>query len=141
MAGSRRLLSIVLGTANENARANESQKLLNWGYTAFEAVKLFEADQAVVTSSVWKGTKNTVKVGRPQAIIASVPAGSVVKLKTQLVRTEPLVAPISKGQQLGVLKISVGDQLLGEVPLLALEAVEQAGVLGRAWDSVRLWIR
>jgi D-alanyl-D-alanine carboxypeptidase (penicillin-binding protein 5/6) len=141
MAGSRRLLSIVLGTANENARANESQKLLNWGYTAFEAVKLFEADQAVVTSSVWKGTKNTVKVGRPQAIIASVPAGSLAKLKTQLVRTEPLVAPISKGQQLGVLKISVGDQLLGEVPLLALEAVEQAGVLGRAWDSVRLWIR
>ena len=141
MAGSRRLLSIVLGTANENARANESQKLLNWGYTAFEAVKLFEADQAVVTSSVWKGTKNTVKVGRPQAIIASVPAGSMAKLKTQLVRTEPLVAPISKGQQLGVLKISVGDQLLGEVPLLALEAVEQAGVLGRAWDSVRLWIR
>jgi D-alanyl-D-alanine carboxypeptidase (penicillin-binding protein 5/6) len=139
--GSRRLLSIVLGTANENARANESQKLLNWGFTAFEAVKLFEADQSVVTASVWKGVQNTVKIGRSQAIVVSVPSGSAGKLKTQVVRTEPLVAPISKGQQLGVVKILVEDQLVGEVPLLALEAVEQAGILGRAWDAVRLWIR
>jgi D-alanyl-D-alanine carboxypeptidase (penicillin-binding protein 5/6) len=139
--GSRRLLSIVLGTANENARANESQKLLNWGFTAFEAVKLFDADQAVVTSSVWKGSQNSVKMGRSQAIVVSVPAGSATKLTTQVVRVEPLVAPIVKGQQLGVLKIFAGDQSVGEVPLLALEAVEQAGILGRAWDSVRLWIR
>ena len=139
--GSRRLLSIVLGTANENARANESQKLLNWGFTAFEAVKLFDADQAVVTSSVWKGSQNSVKMGRSQAIVVSVPAGSATKLTTQVVRAEPLVAPIVKGQQLGVLKILAGDQSVGEVPLLALEAVEHAGILGRAWDSVRLWIR
>ena len=141
ITGSRRLLSIVLGTANENARANESQKLLNWGFTAFEAVKLFEADQSVVTASVWKGVQNTVKIGRSQAIVVSVPSGSAGKLKTQVVRTEPLVAPISKGQQLGVVKILVEDQLVGEVPLLALEAVGQAGILGRAWDAVRLWIR
>jgi D-alanyl-D-alanine carboxypeptidase (penicillin-binding protein 5/6) len=140
-SGSRRLLSIVLGTANENARANESQKLLNWGFTAFEAVKLFDADQAVVTSSVWKGSQNSVKMGRSQAIVVSVPTGSATKLTTQVVRVEPLVAPIVKGQQLGVLKIFAGDQSVGEVPLLALEAVEQAGILGRAWDSVRLWIR
>ncbi len=139
--GSRRLLSIVLGTANENARANESQKLLNWGFTAYEAVKLFEADQSVVSSTVWKGVQNSVKLGRPQAIVVSVPAGSASKLKTQVVRTEPLVAPVAKGQQLGVLKIMSGEQPVGEVPLLALEAVEQAGILGRAWDSVRLWIR
>ncbi len=139
--GSRRLLSIVLGTANENARANESQKLLNWGFTAYEAVKLFDADQVVVSSSVWKGVQNAVKLGRPQAIVVSVPAGSAAKMKTQVVRTEPLVAPIVKGQQLGSLKILVGEQLVGEVPLLALEAVEQAGIFGRAWDSVRLWIR
>ena len=140
-AGSRRLLSIVLGAANENARANESQKLLNWGFTAFDAVKLFEAEQAVVSSSVWKGAQGSVKMGRPQAIVVSVPAGTGAKLKTQIARTEPLVAPIAKGQQLGSLKILAGDQLVGEVPLLALEAVEQAGIFGRAWDSVRLWIR
>ena len=139
--GSRRLLSIVLGTANENARANESQKLLNWGFTAYEAVKLFDADQAVASSSVWKGAQNSVKLGRSQAIVVSVPAGSASKLVTQVVRSEPLLAPITKGQQLGVLKIMAGDQAVGEVPLLALEPVEQAGVIGRAWDSIRLWIR
>lgn len=139
--GSRRLLSIVLGTANENARANESQKLLNWGFTAYEAVKLFDADQSVASSSVWKGVQNSVKLGRSQAIVVSVPVGSASKLVTQVIRSEPLLAPISKGQQLGVLKIMSGDQAVGEVPLLALEAVEQAGVLGRAWDSIRLWIR
>jgi len=139
--GSRRLLSIVLGTANENARANESQKLLNWGYTAFEAVKLFEADQAVVSANVWKGAQSSAKLGRPQAIVVAVPNGSAAKLKTQVVRTDPLVAPIAKGQQLGVLKVLSGEQTVAEVPLLALEAVEQAGILGRAWDSMRLWIR
>ncbi len=139
--GSRRLLSIVLGTANENARANESQKLLNWGYTAFEAVKLFEADQAVVSANIWKGTQSTAKLGRPQAIMVAVPNGTAAKLKTQVVRTDPLVAPIVKGQPLGTLKILAGEQVVGEVPLLALEAVEQSGIFGRAWDSLRLWIR
>jgi D-alanyl-D-alanine carboxypeptidase (penicillin-binding protein 5/6) len=140
-AGSRRLLSIVLGTANENARANESQKLLNWGYTAFEAVKLFEADQAVVSANIWKGAQPTAKLGRTQAIVIAVPNGTAAKLKTQVVRTDPLVAPIIKGQPLGTLKILAGEQVVGEVPLLALEAVEQSGVFGRAWDSIRLWIR
>jgi D-alanyl-D-alanine carboxypeptidase (penicillin-binding protein 5/6) len=140
-AGSRRLLSIVLGTANENARANESQKLLNWGYTAYEAVKLFDADQAVVSANIWKGAQATVTVGRPQAIVVAVPQGSGAKLKTQVVRTDPLVAPVTKGQQLGTLKILAGEQVVAEVPLLALESVEQSGILGRAWDSIRLWIR
>lgn len=141
VSGTRRLLSIVLGTANENARANESQKLLNWGFTAFEAVKLFDAGQAVVTPSVWKGASSVVKLGRPQAIVVAVPAGSAGKLKTQVVRSEPLVAPLSKGQPLGTLRVLSGEQTVAEVPLLALEAVEQAGILGRAWDALRLWIR
>jgi D-alanyl-D-alanine carboxypeptidase (penicillin-binding protein 5/6) len=139
--GSRRLLSIVLGTSSENARANESQKLLNWGYTAYEAVKLFDANQAVVSPAVWKGKDSTVKLGRPQAIMVAVPAGSAAKVKTQVVRADPLVAPFTKGQQVAVLKVTNGEQTLVDVPLLALDAVEQAGVLGRAWDAVRLWIK
>jgi D-alanyl-D-alanine carboxypeptidase (penicillin-binding protein 5/6) len=138
---SRRLLSIVLGAANENARANESQKLLNWGFTAYEAVKLFDGGQAVTTSSVWKGVTSTVKVGRSLPIVVAVPGGSAAKLKTQVVRTEPLVAPIAKDQQLATLQVLLGDQTVAEVPLLALEAVEQAGIFGRAWDAMRLWIR
>jgi D-alanyl-D-alanine carboxypeptidase (penicillin-binding protein 5/6) len=140
-AGSRRLLSIVLGTASENARANESQKLLNWGYTAYEAVKLFEENQTVVSANLWKGAQPMVKLGRPQAIVVAVPMGSGTKLKTQVVRTDPLVAPVTKGQQVGVVKVLAGEQVVAEVPLLALEAVEQSGIFGRAWDSIRLWIR
>jgi len=139
--GSRRLLSIVLGAANENARASESQKLLNWGYTAFEAVKLFEPNQAVVTPEVWKGTAARVKLGRPQAIVVAVPAGTAGRLKSQVVRPDPRVAPLAKGQAVGVLKVMAGDQVVSEVPLVALEAVPQAGVLGRAWDAIRLWIK
>ncbi len=140
-ASSRRLLSIVLGAASENARANESQKLLNWGYTAFEAVKLFDANQPVVSPAVWKGKSATVKLGSPQAIVVAVPAGTAGKLTTQVLRPEPLVAPFAKGQPLATLKVSNGEQALVNVPLLVLEAVEQAGVLGRAWDAVRLWVK
>jgi D-alanyl-D-alanine carboxypeptidase (penicillin-binding protein 5/6) len=139
--GSRRLLSIVLGATSENARANESQKLMNWGYTAFEAVKLFDANQAVLTPSVWKGKSASVKLGQPQAIVIAVPAGTAGQLKTQVVRSDPLVAPFAKGQQLAVLKVSYGERVLVDVPLLALDAVEQAGLFGRAWDALRLWIK
>ena len=139
--GGRRLLSIVLGTVSENARANESQKLLNWGYTAFEAVKLFDANQAVATPAVWKGRDATVKLGRTQMLVVAVPAGSASKIKTTVARPDPMVAPFSKGQVVATLKVSLGDQPLTEFPLLVLDEVPQAGVLGRAWDAIRLWIR
>lgn len=140
--GQRRLLSVVLGAANENARANESQKLLNWGYTAFEAVKLFDANQAVVTAPVWKGKQDTAKLGNAvTAYIVAVPAGSAGKIKTQVSRPEPLLAPLLQGQKVGSLKISLGDQLYLEQPLFALESVAQAGWLGSTWDAVRLWIK
>ena len=139
--GSRRLIAIVLGTASENDRANEAQKLLNWGYTAFEAVKLFDAGQAVVTPKVWKGVENTAKLGRSDAIVVALPAGSAPRLKTSIARVDPLLAPLVKGQQAAVLKVSVGDQPMLDVPLFALEGVAQAGFLGRAWDAMRLWIK
>jgi serine-type D-Ala-D-Ala carboxypeptidase (penicillin-binding protein 5/6) len=139
--GSRRLLSVVLGADTENARANESQKLLNWGYTAFDAVKLFDAGQAVVSPALWKGKSPVLKLGSFQPLVVAVPAGTAAQIKTQVARPDPLVAPFSKGQPVGTLKVLRGDQPLFEVPLVALEAVEQAGVLGRAWDAVRLWIK
>ncbi|WP_341916852.1 D-alanyl-D-alanine carboxypeptidase family protein [Polaromonas sp. YR568] len=140
--GGRRLVAIVLGTASDSARANESQKLLNWGYTAFEAVKLFDAGQAVVSPAVWKGKSGTVKLGRPEAIVIAVPAGSSAKVQTQVARPDPLVAPFTRGQALGTLKVNVGGgETMVDVPLVALETVEEAGILGRAWDSVRLWIK
>ena len=139
--GARRLLSIVLGTASENDRANESQKLLNWGYTAFEAVRLFDAGQPVATPVVWKGAAPTLKLGRVQPIVVAVPAGQGAKIKTEVSRPDPLVAPFAKGQVVASLKVSVDGQPYADIPLEALEAVPQAGLLGRAWDALRLWIR
>jgi D-alanyl-D-alanine carboxypeptidase (penicillin-binding protein 5/6) len=141
LAGGRRLLSIVLGASGETARANESQKLLNWGYTAFEAVRLFDANQAVVTPAVWKGKEGTVKLGRIEPVVVAVPSGGASRLKTDVARPEPLVAPFAKGQSVGSLKVSLDDRELATVALQVLEPVEQAGVLGRAWDAVRLWIK
>ena len=139
--GPRRLMAIVLGTSSEIARANEAQKLLNWGYTAFEAVKLFDAGQAVATPAIWKGKDSTVKLGRSNALVVAVPTGSAAQIKTQLARPDPLVAPVTKGQTIGSLKVFRGEQLWVDMPLQALDAVEQAGVLGRAWDALRLWIK
>jgi D-alanyl-D-alanine carboxypeptidase (penicillin-binding protein 5/6) len=137
----RRLMAIVLGANSELSRANEAQKLLNWGYTAYEGLKLFDGGQAVLEPQVWKGAEKTVKLGSPQPIVLAVPAGSANKIKTQVARPDPLVAPFSKGQQVGTLKIMAGDQALRDVPLVALQAVEQAGIFGRAWDAIRLWIK
>ena len=137
----RRLLAIVLGATSEAARANEAQKLLNWGFTAYDGLKLFEAGKAVLEPPVWKGTGSTVKLGQPQPIVLAVPAGAAGQIRTQVVRPDPLVAPFAKGQAVGQLKILSGDQVLREVPLVALEAVPEAGFLGRAWDALRLWIK
>ena len=139
--GKRRLLSIVLGASSEVSRANESQKLLNWGYVAFDAVKLFDANQAVVSPRIWKGAVNEARLGTSQPIVVSVPSGSSGRIKTDVARPDPLVAPIAKNQQLGTLKVRLGDQQIAEVPLYALDAVPEAGLFGRAWDSLRLWIQ
>jgi D-alanyl-D-alanine carboxypeptidase (penicillin-binding protein 5/6) len=139
--GQRRLLSIVLGASSENARATESQKLLNWGYTAFDAIKLFDANQAVVAPNVWKGRGSQVKLGRFAPIVVAVPAGAAGRIQTQVARPEPLVAPLNRGQVVGALKVTLDQKPLVDVPLLVLETVEQAGFMGRAWDAVRLWVK
>lgn len=137
----RRLVAIVLGEPTESARADEAQKLLNWGFTAYEDVKLFDANQPVVTPTVWKGTQKTAKLGRTQPIVLAVPAGTSARIKTQVARPDPLLAPLVKGQQVGSLKVSSGDQQLMEVPLVSLETVDQAGLFRRAWDAIRLWAK
>jgi serine-type D-Ala-D-Ala carboxypeptidase (penicillin-binding protein 5/6) len=140
--GQRRLLSVLLGASSENARAAESQKLLNWGYTAFEAVRLSPVGEPLASPKVWKGKANVVKLGKPDGIVVSVPAGEGGRLKTEIVRPEPLVAPLQRGQQVGTLRVRManGDPV-ADVPLSVLETVEESGILGRAWDALRLWIQ
>jgi serine-type D-Ala-D-Ala carboxypeptidase (penicillin-binding protein 5/6) len=138
----RRLVSVVLGTASRDARLVESQKLLNWGFSAFDPVRLFEGGKPIVTPEVWKGKEPTAKLGAEGPVVIAVPRGEGEKLKTDVQRTDPLVAPLAKGQRVGTLKVTTAAGApVAEVPLVVQEPVEQAGLFGRAWDSVRLWIK
>jgi D-alanyl-D-alanine carboxypeptidase (penicillin-binding protein 5/6) len=141
-AGERRLLSVVLGTASREARASESQKLLNWGWQAWDMVRLFEPGKAAVTVPVWKGDKPQVGLGVVGGLFVTVPHGEGGKLQTTVERTDPLVAPLTQGQQVGTVRISTaGGTELRALPLQVLEPVGLAGLLGRAWDALRLWIK
>ena len=137
----RRLLAIVLGAASENARAEEAQKLLNWGYTAYDGIKLFEAGQAVVTPRVFKGSQAQVGLGRNQAIVVAVPQGQAGKLKTLVTRPDPLLAPLQKNQSVATLKVLLDKTPLVDIPLVALSTVEEAGFIGRTWDTLTLWLK
>jgi serine-type D-Ala-D-Ala carboxypeptidase (penicillin-binding protein 5/6) len=141
-AAKRRLLSVVMGTASREARAGEAQKLLNWGFLAFDPIRLFDAGKPAATVPVWKGTTREAKLGAAGAVVVAVPRGEGAKLQTRIERTDPLVAPLAKGQRVGTLKVTTaGGALVAEVPLVVQEAVEQAGIFGRAWDAIRLWIK
>lgn len=141
--GKRRLLSVVLGAASMQGRANESQKLLNWGYTAWDAVRLFDVGQPVQTVPVWKGKLAEAKlVGERGAVYVSVPKGEGDQLKTRIERTDPLVAPLAQGQRAGTLTVTnAGGTTIATVPLVVAEAVPEAGLFGRAMDSLRLWMK
>jgi D-alanyl-D-alanine carboxypeptidase (penicillin-binding protein 5/6) len=139
--GARRLLSVVLGANSDSARAQESQKLLNYGFQFYDSVKLYDKGQAVSTLEVLKGTERRLKAGFTYDFYVSVPRGLADKLKADLVSMQPLVAPIGVGQKVGTVKVMLQDKLLGEYPVVALQDVALAGFFGRAWDSMRLWIK
>ena len=141
--GKRRLLSVVMGTASREARASESQKLLNWGWQAWDAVRLFDAGKPVATVPVWKGKSAEVKLGAPGgAVFVTVPKGSGAQMKTVIQRNDPLVAPLAAGQKVGTIQVTTAAGApVASLPLVVQEPVELAGILGRAWDSLRLWIK
>ncbi|GAB3541097.1 D-alanyl-D-alanine carboxypeptidase family protein [Noviherbaspirillum agri] len=140
-SGDRRLISVVLGTVSDQVRAQESQKLLNWGYQNFDTVKLYAKGQPVATPEVWKGSQSQVKIGFTRDIFVTVPKGVADKMKPVLERKDPLVAPVAQNSRIGTLKMMVDGKPLAELPVVALEQVNEATIVGRAWDSVRLWMK
>ena len=141
-AGKRRIMTVVLNTMSMDARANESQKLLNWGFQAFDTIRLFDDGKAIVTPQVWKGTADVAKLGAAGALYVSVPKGEGGKLQTKVERSDPLVAPLAKGQRVGrILVASAAGTPIADVPLVVMEPVEQSGIFGRAWDALRLWVK
>ena len=139
--GPRRLISVVLGTANEDARARDSLNLLNWGFTAHDTVKLYDKGQAISQLKVFKGKQNTVKAGFNEDFVISVPRGMADKLTVQLESRQPLIAPVILGSTVGTLKLAVNGQPWGDFPVVAVEDVPVAGLFGRAWDSIKLYFQ
>ena len=95
----------------------------------------------MVAPIVWKGRASQVNLGRFAPIVVAVPVGTAGRLQTQVARPEPLVAPLIRGQTVGVLKVTLDQKPLVDAPLLVLNTVEQAGLIGRAWDTLRLWVK
>jgi D-alanyl-D-alanine carboxypeptidase (penicillin-binding protein 5/6) len=139
--GERRVISVVLGTASESARAAESQKLLNHGFQAYDGVRVYAANQPVTTMRVWKGTANQLKAGFLRDLRLAVPKGTGDKLKASMDSVQPLLAPIRAGQQVATLKLVLDNQPYGEFPVVALEDVPVAGIVGRGWDAIRLFFQ
>lgn len=141
-AGERRLLAVVLGASSDNARAAEAQKLINWGYTAVDVVRLFAPEQAVAMVPIWQGKSSALKLGLPQGVLVNAPAGQASQLRAELVRHDPIVAPKQRGQELGSLRVfNARGELLADIPLQVLEPVPEAGLLGRFWGALRLWLQ
>jgi len=139
--GERRLLSVVLGANSDAARAAESQKLLNFGFQAYDTVQLYQSGKPVATLKVWKGAEREVGAGFLADRYLTLPRGRAGDLKLTLEALEPLVAPVARGQNVGVVKISLDGGQVAAFPLIALDEVPQANLFVRAWDTVRLWFK
>ena len=139
--GERRLLTVVLGASSDQMRAQESLKLLNWGFQNFETVKLYSRNQVIASPEVWKGSKGQVKVGFKRDLYVTVPKGMALRMKPVLEHRDPLLAPIQDGSRVATLKMTVDGKSLVELPVVALESVNNASLFGRAWDSIQLWMK
>lgn len=139
--GDMRLISVVMGTRSEEARAAESQKLLTYGFRYFETRALYKSGDVINTARVWGGEKNSVNYGVSQDIKLTLPRGKQDDLQADLVINSVIKAPLEVGQAIGTLTITLEDQVLTEVPVVALEPVERAGFFARLVDSIKLFFR
>lgn len=134
-----RLISVVLGTRSEEARARETQKLLNYGFRYFETLSLYEAGAELTRNRIWKGVQDQVSLGVIDDIVITVPRGSRNDVKANLEVDTIIEAPVEQGQELGNLKIALNGETLVEQPLVALKPVEEAGFFARLWDAIKLF--
>lgn len=139
--GNRRLISIVLGAQSESLRATESQALLNYGFQHFDAVRLYGKNQPVSHLRLWKGTENTIAIGFRADRFVTLPKGNLAQLKATVETRQPVLAPVSAGQPLGELKLTLNGEPYARFPLVALESVPLANVFSRGWDSIQLLFR
>ncbi|WP_323123632.1 D-alanyl-D-alanine carboxypeptidase family protein [Burkholderia alba] len=135
---SRRLVTVMMGEVKESDRVQDSMKMLNYGYSAYDSVRLYKAGQAIDTPRIYKGKSNTVQVGVQKDQSITVPKGMGDKVKPEVELNAPLIAPLAQGQQVGTVKLVADGKTVAQFPIVALQAVPEAGLLGRIWDSILL---
>lgn len=136
--GDMRLISIVLGTDSENARAATSRKLLNYGFRFYETFLLHHAKEPLQNVRIWKGEQETLPLGLQHDLYITIPRGQRNKVKANMTLETGLVAPAKKGQQYGMVNITLNDEQLSQQPLVALEDVPEGGLWRQLVDSVML---
>ncbi len=137
--GDQRLISVVLGSTSEDQRASDSQALLNWGFRFHETHRLFEANKPIATQRVWKGDLKELQLGVAEPFLVSTPRGKYAQLKPMMDVPKALVAPIKQGQKIGTAKVTLDGKVIAQQPLVALQAVEEAGFFKRLWDEFWMW--
>ncbi|WP_106477143.1 D-alanyl-D-alanine carboxypeptidase family protein [Phytohalomonas tamaricis] len=135
-----RLIAVVLGTNSEEARAQETQKLLSYGFRYYKSQKLYDKGAVLNEARVWGGAQNQVKLGVDHEVYLTVPSQNDDQLAARMNVQQNLEAPIEAGKQYGTLQVVQGDEVIHEEPLVALEAVEQGGFFKRIWDSVQKFV-
>ena len=137
--GETRLISVVLGTPSDSARATESQKLLNYGFQFYESHLVYKRGQPINQLKVWKGQDNLVAATVPTDLSITLPKGEYARVKAKVTSRQPLIAPISAGQDVGTIEFFLDDKLIDKRTLVAAKNVEVAGLFGRLWDTIKLW--
>lgn len=135
----QRLIASVFGTVSEQARAAEVQKLLTYGFRFFESRTFYQKGAELAQATVWKGQASQVKAGLAEDLTLTMPKGQLEKLQASMVLEPQLVAPIQQGDVIGKVEVRLGDEVVRSTDLVALEAVEEGGLLRRLWDSIRLF--
>lgn len=138
--GDMRLVSVVLGTRSENARAQESQKLLNYGFRFFETHKLYQAADSITDTKVWKGAESQLALGLANGLSVTVPRGRYADLVASTHIQTPVIAPVQAGTQLGEVEIRLDDEVIAKRPLVALTTVESGSWWRQIIDSILLLI-
>ena len=138
--GDQRRIAVVLGARTDAQRTQDALKLLNDGFENFDSVLLYRAQQPVKVAKVYRGVSESLTLGFTQDFYLLIPHGSAARLKAQVITQQPMLAPVSKGQRMGSLRLTLDGQPLGDFPLLALQDVSVSGIFGRAWDSLRLMV-
>jgi len=139
LRGSQRLISVVMGSTSESQRANDSLALLNWGFRFYETHELYPTGAVVSTQKVWRGAQGSVDLGVSEPLLVSTPRGRQPQLALSMDIPEYLTAPITKGQPIGTVKVTLDGNLITEQPLIALEGVEEGGFFKRLWDEIAVW--